>query len=61
MWVESRQRLIALEGRDVKLEDREIVFDNGRNIEVIRHPSPQAASVRYNAIVNRLTENDLII
>ena len=44
MWVESRQRLIALQGRDIKLECREIVFDNGRNIEVLRHPSPQAAS-----------------
>ena len=61
MWVESRQRLIAVEGRDIKLESREIVFDNGRNIEVVRHPSPQSASVQYNAIVNRLTENGLII
>ena len=61
MWVESRQRLISLEGREIKLECREIVFDNGRNIEILWHPSPQAASVRYNAIVNRLTESGLII
>ncbi|MCY3682324.1 MAG: hypothetical protein OXH16_13060 [Gemmatimonadetes bacterium] len=61
MWVESRQRLIALESRDIKLECREIVFDNGRNIEVVRYPSPQAAAVRYNAIVQRLTESGLII
>ena len=61
MWVESRQRLIALQDRDIKLEDREIVFDNGRNIEVVRHPSPQAAAVRYNHIVQRLAENGLII
>ncbi len=61
MWVESRQRLIALESRDIKLECREIVFDNGRDIEIIRYPSPQAASAQYNTIVNRLTESGLII
>ena len=61
MWVENGQRLIAVEGRDIKLECREIVFDNGRNIEILRHPPPQSASVQYNAIVRRLTESGLII
>ena len=56
MWVENGKRLIALEGRDIKLECRDIVFDGGRNIEVLRHQSPQVACSVYDTIVKRLRE-----
>ena len=61
MWIENGRWLIALKGRDIKLESRDIVFEGKGNIEVLRHPSPQSASVQYNNIVKRLTENDQII
>ena len=36
MWIADGKRLIALEGRDIKLECRDIVFE-GKNIEILRH------------------------
>ena len=38
MWIADGKRLIALEGRDVKLESRDIVFE-GKNLEILRHDS----------------------
>lgn len=61
MWVENGDNLIALEGRDIKLECREIVFDGGRRIEVMRHQSPQIAKSVYDTIVKRLREKGEII
>ena len=61
MWVENGKRLIALEGRDIKLECREIVFDGGRNIEILRHQSLQVARSVYDTIVKRLREKGEII
>ena len=60
MWIADGKRLIALEGRDVKLESRDIVFE-GKNIEILRHDSPQAASAVFQTIVKRLTEKGEVI
>ena len=60
MWIADGKRLIALEGRDVKLESRDIVFE-GKNLEILRHPSPQAASAVFQKIVKRLTEKGQVI
>ena len=60
MWIADGKRLIALECRDIKLECRDIVFE-GKNIEILRHPSPQAASAVFQTIVKRLTEKGQVI
>ena len=59
MWIENDKRLIALDGRDIRLEHRDIVFEGRSNIEAIRYPSEQAAEVQYKKIARRL--NDRII
>ncbi len=56
MWIENGKRLIALDGRDVRLEHRDIVFEGRSNIEVIRYPSEQTAKVQYKKIVRRLSD-----
>ncbi len=61
MWIENGRRLIALEGRDIKLHCHDIVFEGGRNIEILRYESPQAASVQYEAIRERLAVQNRII
>ena len=60
MWIADEKRLIALECRDIKLECRDIVFE-GKNIEILRHPSPQAASAVFQTIVKRLSEKGEVI
>ena len=60
MWIADEKRLIALEGRDIKLECKDIVFE-GKNLEILRHPSPQAASAVFQTIVKRLTEKGQVI
>ena len=60
MWIADGKRLICLEGRDIKLECKDIVFE-GKNIEILRHPSPQAASVVFQTIVKRLSEKGEVI
>ena len=60
MWIADGKRLICLEGRDIKLECRDIVFE-GKNIEILRHPSPQAASAVFQTIVKRLSEKGEVI
>ncbi len=60
MWIADGKRLIALEGRDVKLESRDIVFE-GKNLEILRHDSPQAVSAVFQTIVKRLTEKGEVI
>ena len=39
MWIADGKRLIALEGRDIKLECKDIVFE-GKNLEILRHKCP---------------------
>ena len=60
MWIADGKRLICLECRDIKLECRDIVFE-GKNIEILRHPSPQAASAVFQTIVKRLSEKGEVI
>ena len=60
MWIADGKRLICLEGRDIKLECRDIIFE-GKNIEILRHPSPQAASAVFQTIVKRLSEKGEVI
>ena len=61
MWIADGKRLICF-GRPghVKLESRDIVFE-GKNLEILRHPSPQAASAVFQTIVKRLTEKGQVI
>lgn len=62
MWIENgSKKLIALEGRDITQKCLDIVFEGGRNVEILRYPSPQAASVQFNAISERLAAEDRII
>ena len=60
MWIADGKRLICLEGRDIKLECKDIVFE-GKNLEILRHPSPQAASAVFQTIVKRLSEKGEVI
>ena len=60
MWIADGKRLIALEGRDIKLECKDIVFE-GKNLEILRHECPQAASAVFQKIVKRLTEKGQVI
>ena len=61
MWIENGKKLIALEGRDITQKCQDIVFEGGRNIEILRYPSPQAANVQFEAIRERLSAEDHII
>ena len=48
MWLQNGRRLLALEGRDISLTGRDIIFEgNTRNTEVVRYPSPKAASDQF--------------
>ena len=48
MWLQNGRRLLALESRDISLTGRDIVFEgNGRNIEVVRYPSPKVAKEQF--------------
>ena len=62
MWIENgSKKLIALEGRDITQKCQGIVFEGGRNVEILRYPSPQAAHVQFEAIRERLAADDRII
>lgn len=61
MWIENGKKLIALEGRDITQKCQDIVFEGGRSVEILRYPSPQAASIQYEAIRERLAAQDRII
>ena len=62
MWLQNGRRLLALESRDIALQGRDIVFEgNGKNIEVVRYPSPKAASEQFTTIIEALGEDRIII
>ena len=62
MWLQNGRRLLALESRDISLTGRDIVFEgNGRNIEVVRYPSPKAAKEQFGTIIEALGEDRIII
>ena len=58
MWIADGKRLICLEGRDIKLECKDI---EDKNLEILRHKCPQAASAVFQTIVKRLTEKGQVI
>ena len=62
MWLQNGRRLLALESRDISLTGRDIVFEgNGRNTEVVRYPSPKAASDQFSTIIKAIGEDRIII
>ena len=61
MWIENGKKLIALEGRDITQKCQDIVFEGGRNVEILRYSSSQAANVQFEAIRERLSAEDHII
>lgn len=62
MWIENgSKKLIALEGRDITQNCHDIVIEGGRLVEILRYPSPKAASVQFEAIRERLGADDRII
>ena len=61
MWIADGKRLIAMEGRDIKFEHKDIVFEGKGNIEILRHECPQAASAVFQKIVKRLSEKGQVI
>lgn len=61
MWIADGKRLICLEGRDIKLECKDIVFEGKGNIEILRLGSTQEAQAVFQKIVKRLTEKGQVI
>ena len=61
MWIENGKKLIALDGKDITHQCHDLVIEGGRNVEILRYPSSQAASVQFEAIRERLAEDNRII
>ena len=62
MWLQNGRRLLALEGRDISLTGRDIIFEGHiRNIEVVRYPSPKAAKEQFGTIIEAIGEDRIIV
>ena len=61
MWITDGKRLICLEGRDIKLECKDIVFEGKGSTEILRLGSIQDAQAVFQKIVKRLNEKGQVI
>ena len=62
MWLQNGRRLLALEGRDISLTGRDIIFEgNTRNTEVVRYPSSKAASEQFDTIIKAIGEDRIVV